>query len=132
MPWWKYLANRFLTWVENRAFGLHLSEFHTGYRAYHRSSLERVSFLANSNDFVFDQEIVAQFVAAGARIAEIGVPVRYFPDASSAGVIASTVYGCKVLWVVFRYTLDRLGIWRQRPLRSTPPLCDAPREWIVR
>jgi len=132
MPWWKYVANRFLTWVENRAFGLQLSEFHTGYRAYHRSCLERVSFLANSNDFVFDQEIVAQFVAAGARIAEIGVPVRYFPDASSAGVIASTVYGCKVLWVVFRYTLDRLGIWTQRPLRSTPPLCEAPGEWIVR
>ena len=132
MPWWKYRANRFLTWIENRAFGLRLSEFHTGYRAYRRTVLERVSFLANSDDFVFDQEIVAQLVAAGARIAEIGVPVRYFPEASTAGAIASTVYGCKILWVVFRYTLDRLGIWRQRPLRTTPPLSEAPGEWTAR
>ena len=118
MPWWKYLANRVLTWIENRAFGLRLSEFHTGYRAYNRFSLERVHFLANSNDFVFDQEIVAQFVATGARITEIGVPVRYFPEASSASLVASMVYGCKVLWVVLRYTLDRFGIWAQRPLRA--------------
>jgi glycosyltransferase involved in cell wall biosynthesis len=113
MPWWKYLANRMLTVVENRAFGLRLSEFHTGYRAYTRALLERVDFRANSNDFIFDQEIVAQFVAAGARFAEIPVPVRYFPEASSAGLGASTIYGLKILRVVLGYTMHRLGIWRR-------------------
>jgi glycosyltransferase involved in cell wall biosynthesis len=111
MPWWKYYANRFLTAVENWAFGLRLSEFHTGYRAYTRDILERVNFLANSNDFIFDQEIVAQFVEARARFAETPVPTRYFPEASSAGVLASTVYGLKILRLVARYLLHRAGIW---------------------
>src|SRR5690349_9526628 len=76
MPWWKYVANRFLTWVENRAFGLQLSEFHTGYRAFRRDVLEAVNFRMNSDGFVFDQEIIAQAVAGQFRLAEIGVPVR--------------------------------------------------------
>ena len=79
MPWWKYVANRFLTGVENAAFGLRLSEYHTGYRAFSRDVLEAVNFRMNSDGFVFDQEIIAQVVAAGFRIAEIPVPVRYFP-----------------------------------------------------
>src|SRR5256712_12067484 len=83
MPWWKYLANRFLTGVENRVFGLHLSEYHTGYRAFRREVLETVNFPANSDGFVFDQEIVAQVVAGGFRIAENGGPTPYFPEASS-------------------------------------------------
>src|SRR5262245_50139343 len=78
MPWWKYIANRFLTALENRVFGLALSEYHTGYRAFSREVLESVNFLMNSDGFVFDQEIVAQAVATGFRIAEISVPVRYF------------------------------------------------------
>ena len=82
MPWWKYVANRFLTGLENRVFGLRLSEYHTGYRAFRREVLETVNFGANSDGFVFDQEIVAQVVATGFRIAEIPVPVRYFPEAS--------------------------------------------------
>jgi hypothetical protein len=84
MPWWKYVSNRFLTGVENLAFGLHLSEFHTGYRAFSREVLEAVNFRMNSDGFVFDQEIIAQTVAGRFRIAEIAVPVRYFPEASSA------------------------------------------------
>ena len=93
MPWWKYLANRFLTGVENLAFGLRLSEYHTGYRAFTRAALDAVNFRMNSDGFVFDQEIMAQAVATGFRIAEIPVPVRDFPEASSAsfGARAPTV-----------------------------------------
>jgi glycosyltransferase involved in cell wall biosynthesis len=84
MPWWKYVANRFLTWVENRAFGLDLSEFHTGSRAFNREVLEAVNFRMNSDGFVFDQEIISQAVCAQFQLAEIAVPVRYFAEASSA------------------------------------------------
>ena len=118
MPWWKYLANKFLTGVENRAFGLHLSEFHTGYRAYRREVLESIDFRANSDNFIFDQDIVAQVVEAGYRIAEISVPVRYFPEASSAGLLASTRYGFSILWLVTRYRLHRAGFWRSRQFAS--------------
>src|SRR6266496_5827847 len=93
MPRWKYVANRFLTGLENRTFGLHLSEYHTGFRAYSRALLERVDYHANSDDFVFDQQLVAQVVAAGGRIGEIAVPTRYFAEASSVNLRRSVVYG---------------------------------------
>jgi glycosyltransferase involved in cell wall biosynthesis len=109
MPWWKYLANKFLTSAENRAFRLHLSEFHTGYRAYRREVLEAINFRANSDQFIFDQEIVAQIVAGGFRIMDIPVPVRYFPEASSASFIDSTIYGLSILWLLLRYQLHRWG-----------------------
>ncbi len=118
MPWWKYVANRFLTWVENRAFGLDLSEFHTGYRAFSREILEALNFRMNSDGFVFDQEIISQAVAGEFRLAEIAVPVRYFPEASSASFVDSCVYGTKILWVVTRYLLHRTGLKRSRRLLS--------------
>jgi len=118
MPWWKYFANRFLTGVENRVFGLTLSEFHTGYRAFRREVLESVNFVANSDGFVFDQEIIAQAVAARFRIAEIAVPTRYFAEASSAGVAASTVYGLRILAVLFWYLMHRTGARRSRRFDS--------------
>jgi glycosyltransferase involved in cell wall biosynthesis len=118
MPWWKYVANRFLTGVENLAFDLRLSEFHTGYRAFSRDVLETVNFRMNSDGFVFDQEIIAQVVAAHFRIAEVAVPIRYFPEASSASFLASCAYGLKILWVVARYLLHRSGIKRSRRLQS--------------
>jgi glycosyltransferase involved in cell wall biosynthesis len=118
MPWWKYAANRFLTWVENRVFGLALSEYHTGYRAFRREVLDTVNFTANSDGFVFDQEIIAQVVAAGFRIAEIAVPTRYFPEASSAGFLPSTVYGLRILAVLFWYGLHRTGARRSRRFDS--------------
>jgi glycosyltransferase involved in cell wall biosynthesis len=118
MPWWKYISNRFLTGVENVCFGLHLSEYHTGYRAFNRETLEAVNFRMNSDGFVFDQEIIAQAVSAGMRIGEIAVPVRYFAEASSASFFASCVYGLKILWVVTRYTLHRSGIKHSRRLQS--------------
>src|SRR2546426_12396712 len=118
MPWWKFVANRFLTWVENRAFGLRLSEYHTGYRAFRREVLETVNFRANADGFIFDQEIIAQVVAAQFRIAEIPVPTRYFPEASSASFLASTVYGLRILAVVFWYLLSKWGVRRSRRFDS--------------
>jgi len=115
MPWWKYIANRFLTGVENRTFGLHLSEFHTGYRAFRREVLEAVNYSINSDGFIFDQEIIAQVVAARFRIAEIAVPTRYFPEASSASFAASVVYGLKILSLVTRFTLHT---WKVIPGRQ--------------
>jgi len=118
MPWWKYVANRLLTALENLAFGLRLSEYHTGYRAFTREVLETVNFAANSDGFVFDQEIIAQVVAARFRIAEIAVPTRYFREASSASFIASTVYGLRILAVLFWYLLSKSGIRRSRRFDS--------------
>ncbi len=111
MPWWKYIANIALTWLENRTFHLNMSEYHTGYRAYRREVLEQINFLANSDNFIFDQEIVAQFVSCGFSIGEISVPVRYFPEASSASFFASTLYGLHIIWICLRYLLHRSKIW---------------------
>ena len=118
MPRWKYVSNRFLTGVENLAFGLHLSEYHTGFRAYSRHLLETVPYQLNSDDFVFDQELIAQVVAAGmaGRIGEIAVPTRYFEEASSVGFRRSVVYGLSTLRVVARYTLHRLRLRRSPKL----------------
>lgn len=107
MPWWKYLGNRFLTRLENTVFDLNLSEFHTGYRAYRREVLEAVNVEMNSDKFVFDQEIVAQLVDVGARFAEVPVPTRYFPQASSCSLTASCRYGLSILSVLARYLLHR-------------------------
>jgi glycosyltransferase involved in cell wall biosynthesis len=115
MPWWKYYANRFLTGLENFAFGLRLSEFHTGYRAFRREVLETVNYRINSDGFIFDQDIIAQVVAAGFRIAEIPVPTRYFAEASSASFGQSVVYGLKILWLVLKYRLFR---WKCIPGRQ--------------
>jgi glycosyltransferase involved in cell wall biosynthesis len=118
MPWWKFFANRFLTGLENRVFDLSLSEYHTGYRAFRRDVLETVNFPANSDGFVFDQEIIAQVVAARFRIAEIAVPTRYFPEASSASFVASLGYGLRILSVLFWFTLNRRGLRRSRRFDS--------------
>jgi len=118
MPWWKFLANRFLTGLENRVFALSLSEYHTGYRAFRREVLETVNFPANSDGFVFDQEIIAQVVAAKFRIAEIAVPTRYFPEASSASFVASLTYGLRILSVLFWFTLNQRGLRRSRRFDS--------------
>ncbi|HEX7473171.1 MAG TPA: glycosyltransferase family 2 protein [Candidatus Limnocylindrales bacterium] len=123
MPRWKYVSNRFLTIVENRAFGLHLSEYHTGLRAYSRGLLETIPYHLNSDDFVFDQELIAQVVAAnmGGRIGEIGVPTRYFEEASSVGFRRSVVYGLETMRVVLRYLLHRLRIRRSPKLKAKRP-----------
>jgi len=118
MPWWKYVANRFLTGLENMVFGLHLAEYHTGYRAYRKEALESVNLEMNSDSFVFDQEIVAQFVDVGMRIAEVPVPTRYFPQASSCSFTSSCRYGLSILGVLTRYTLHRAHLVRQKQFQS--------------
>jgi glycosyltransferase involved in cell wall biosynthesis len=118
MPWWKYIANRFLTKVENLVFGLNLSEYHTGYRAYKAEALRAVNFSMNSDGFIFDQQVMAQFVALDMAIAEVPVPTRYFPLASSASFVQSTIYGTRILYVVWRYWLHKHGLLRDRRLES--------------
>ncbi|MGZ6272042.1 MAG: glycosyltransferase family 2 protein, partial [Candidatus Limnocylindrales bacterium] len=100
MPRWKWFANRCLTGLENRAFGLHLSEYHTGFRAYSARLLRAIDFERDSDDFVFDQEFVAQVVAAGFGIAEVAVPTRYFAEASSVNFRRSLRYGLATVAVV--------------------------------
>jgi glycosyltransferase involved in cell wall biosynthesis len=118
MPWWKYISNRFLTWVENRVFGLNLAEYHTGYRAYRSDALEAVNLQMNSDKFIFDQEIIAQFVSLDLRIAEVPVPTRYFPQASSASLLDSTIYGLSILVLLARYSIHKIGLVRQRQFES--------------
>jgi len=118
MPCWKYVANRFLTRLENWVFGLDHSEFHTGYRAFRREVLETVNFAMNSDGFVFDQEIIAQTVNADFRIGEIAVPVRYFSEASSASFYQSTVYGLRILALLVRYQLHIRGLMRFKQFES--------------
>ena len=118
MPWWKYVSNRFLTGLENAVFGLRLAEYHTGYRAYRREALETVNLEMNSDNFIFDQQIMAQFVAAGLRVAEVPVPTRYFPAASSASFVQSSIYGLSILWLLARYLLHRAGLARSRKFES--------------
>jgi len=134
MPWWKFISNRFLTIVENAAFRLGLSEYHTGFRAYSRQLLETLPFLLNSDDFVFDQEIMAQALCFGFRVGEVPVPTRYFPEASSVNFRRSVEYGCAVLWLVLRYLLHRLHLVRSRQFtaRLEDILAPRHREAILR
>ena len=124
MPRWKWLGNRWLTAVENRAFGARHSEYHTGYRAFSAEFLRSIPFLRNSDDFVFDQEIFAQIVARGARVVEIPIPTRYFLGASSVSFPASVRYGLQTLAVLARFLLDRRrGRWLllRRPAAQVEP-----------
>ncbi len=118
MPWWKFIANRALTAFENAVFGLKLSEYHTGYRAYRREALESVNLDMNSDKFVFDQEIIAQFVHVGMRMAEVPVPTRYFAAASSCSFVASCRYGVSILYVLSRYMLHRAHLLPQKQFQS--------------
>ena len=121
MPAYKIVANRFLTLCENLVLGLHLSEAHTGFRAYSREMLCQIPFLLNSDDFVFDTQVIAQAVAFGFRIGEIGVPTRYFGEASSVDFRRSVVYGLSTLWVLVKFLAHKWGLVRvpklSEPLR---------------
>ena len=112
MPRYKYVANRALTAVQNLLLGTKLSEFHTGYRAFSRQVLEEIPILRNSNDFVFDNQILTQVVARGFRIGEISCPTRYFPDASSIGLRRSIIYGWGCLFNSVMYRLWKWGLVR--------------------
>jgi len=121
MPLYKFISNRFLTITENLVLGQHLSECHTGFRAYSRRLLETIPFLLNSDDFVFDTEVIAEAAAFGFTISEIGVPTRYFKDASSVNFRRSVVYGLGTLRVMLRYLLTKWGIVRYPHFTKTLP-----------
>ena len=110
MPRWKWLGNRFLTGIENRAFGVSFSEYHTGYRAFSAPLLRSIAFLRNSDEFVFDQQIFAQVIARDARVVEIPIPTRYFREASSVDLATSVRYGRQTLWVLGRFLAHRRGM----------------------
>lgn len=118
MPVWKYIANRALTAWENILLGVKLSEYHTGYRAYSRKVLETLPLDENSDDFVFDNQVLAQAVAFGFRIGEISCPTRYFPEASSINFRRSMIYGLGVVGTSIAFKLHQTGIRRSRLFRG--------------
>lgn len=127
MPLYKYISNRILTFIENIFLGIKLSEYHTGFRAFSREVLEALPLGENTDDFVFDNEIILQAAYFGFRIGELSCPTRYFKDASSINFAGSVKYGIGVLATTFKYILQRLGIGefpifsrRGKGLKSSP------------
>ncbi|MBN1187430.1 MAG: glycosyltransferase family 2 protein [Bacteroidales bacterium] len=114
MPVYKYIANRLLTAVENILLGSKLSEFHTGYRAYSREVLERLPFHLNSDNFRFDNEMLAQIFYAGYRIGEVSCPTKYFDEASSISLKNSIIYGLGVLATAFKFRLQKMKLINSR------------------
>lgn len=109
MPWYKYVANRILTFFQNTLLNQKLSEYHTGYRAFSREVLDRIDYNLNSDDFIFDNQMVAQIFYGGFEIAEITCPTKYFDEASSINLSRSAVYGLGVLKVSLQYRLAKWG-----------------------
>ena len=120
MPVWKYVANRILTFVENLLLGSKLSEFHTGYRAYSRRVLEELPLEQNSDDFVFDNQVLAQILWLGHTIAEVSCPTRYFPEASSINLPRSIRYGFGCLHTAIVFRLARAGLIRSKLFPTDP------------
>ena len=120
MPWWKYVSNRFLTLAENILLGAKLSEYHTGYRAFSREILETLNLAKNSDDFVFDNEMLAQILWHGFTIAEVSCPTRYFAEASSINFRRSLKYGLECLGVGLKFRLAKMGWLRSELFNSKP------------
>lgn len=114
MPWWKYIANRALTWAENVMIGAKISEYHTGYRAFSRELLEKLPLYRNSDDFVFDNQMLAQIVWQGEFIAEVSCPTKYFKEASSINFRRSCKYGFDCLKTALLFRLGKMGILKPR------------------
>lgn len=129
MPVYKYIGNRFLTWTENLVLGQNLSEYHSGFRAYSRKVLTTIPFLLNSDDFVFDSEVLAQVTAFRFKIGEIAVPTRYFEEASSIGFKRSVIYGLGTLWTMWKYLLYRFGFSHNRQFRQKLREVMSPYHW---
>ena len=110
MPLWRFIPNRVLTYIEDFIYGLGLSEYHTGYRAYSRKVLSTIPFEKNSSDFAFDAEVFPQLKIGGFRVAEVAIPTRYFAEASSPNLKASTIYGLQTLSVASKYILHKLRL----------------------
>jgi glycosyltransferase involved in cell wall biosynthesis len=114
MPLYKYISNRFLTLTQNVLMGAKLSEYHTGYRAFTREVLETIPLYDNSNDFLFDNQMLSQILYAGFRVGEITCPAKYFPEASSINFSRSLRYGFGCLATAVRFRLNKSHIWKDR------------------
>ena len=112
MPLYKYFSNRLLTIIENIAFGQNLGDFHSGFRVFKKEVLEKISYQNNSDNFVFDTQVLAQAIYSGFKIGDVPIPARYFPEASSIGLYKSIKYGLGTLGVVIKYLLQRLRFYR--------------------
>ena len=121
MPLYKYVSNRILTFIQNLALGAKLSEYHTGFRAYSREMLLSLPLDANSDDFAFDNQLLAQCIYLGAKIGEISCPTRYFEEASSISLRRSAIYGLSVLRTTMDCVAARAGLY-QRAIFDFPPL----------
>lgn len=110
MPIYKYIANRLLTLFQNILINQKLSEYHTGYRAFHKSIFDKIDIEANSDDFIFDNQMTAQIFYAGFEIGEVTCPTKYFEEASSINLKRSSIYGLGVLWVSIQYRLQKWGL----------------------
>ncbi len=120
MPLYKYIANRFLTAFQNLLIGSKLSEFHSGYRAFTREVLEKLPLNANSDDFIFDNQMLTQVVAQNFRIGEISCPTKYFPEASSINLRQSLIYGLGVIQTSIVFRLWRWGIISPKIFTASP------------
>lgn len=120
MPFWKYVSNRVLTLVENLLLGAKLSEYHTGYRAFSREILERINLAANSDDFVFDNQMLAQILWRGFTIAEVSCPTKYFPEASSINLRRSIRYGFGCLSTGLQFRLARMRLLHSKLFPAMP------------
>lgn len=116
MPLYKYICNRFLTLFENIFTGAKLSEYHTGYRAFSAELLKKLDFTYNSDDFVFDNEMLIQILWSGVKIAEVSCPTKYFEEASSINFIRSCKYGLGCVALSVMYFLCRMGLWKDKRL----------------
>ena len=117
MPVYKYFFNRVLTFIQNVLLNQKLSEYHTGYRGYTREVLEAVNLSANSNDFVFDNQLLAQIIYKDFAVGEISCPAKYFPEASSINLSRSITYGLGVLGTTLKYRLNKWGVLRSEIFR---------------
>ena len=120
MPVWKYIANRFLTLAENILLGAKLSEYHTGYRAFSRELLQSLPLDGNSDDYLFDNQMLAQIIWHGYTIAEVSCPTKYFTEASSIDLRRSIRYGFGCLWTALNFRLARMGIIHSRLFPVNP------------
>ncbi len=114
MPMVKYISNRFLTFIQNIVMNKKMSEYHTGYRAFSRKVLEEINYNINSNNFVFDNQMLSQILYEGYEIAEITCPTKYFKEASSINLKDSTIYALGVLGVSFKYFLNKIGLIKSK------------------
>lgn len=112
MPWYKYVANRILTFTQNIFVGQKLSEYHTGYRAFSKEALTAINYNDNSDDFIFDNQMLSQLIYKGLEIGEVTCPTKYFDEASSINFKRSAIYGLGCIKNSILFRLDKIGIWK--------------------